>query len=230
MNDEIFLLQDNEELVRLETATYVTEDVLQRLLARYPSLLPIGNGSTPDSPRLLLIAREASIPDDSQVERFALDHLFLDHQGIPTLVEVKRATDTRIRREVVAQMLDYASHFVVHWTVDRILVQFENLCQELGVDSEGRLEEFLEGQDEGAFWQSVKTNLLAGRVRLVFVADRIPPELRRIVEFLNNQMDSEHRIDKRPSTPIKSLVDNDSLEQYLAVWDWYLDEIRKANP
>jgi hypothetical protein len=34
----------------------------------------------------------------------------------------------------------------------------------------------------------VDTNLRAGRVRLVFVADAIPPELRRIVEFLNVQM------------------------------------------
>ena len=35
----------------------------------------------------------------------------------------------------------------------------------------------------------MKTNLQAGRVRLVFVADEIPPELRRVVEFLNSQMD-----------------------------------------
>ena len=37
-------------------------------------------------------------------------------------------------------------------------------------------------------WRQVDANLRAGRVRLVFVADRIPPELRRIVEFLNEQM------------------------------------------
>jgi phosphoglycolate phosphatase-like HAD superfamily hydrolase len=35
----------------------------------------------------------------------------------------------------------------------------------------------------------VKTNLQAGRIRMLFVADRIPAELRRIVEFLNEQMD-----------------------------------------
>jgi hypothetical protein len=35
----------------------------------------------------------------------------------------------------------------------------------------------------------VKVNLQAGRIRMVFVADDIPPELRRVVEFLNNQMD-----------------------------------------
>jgi phosphoglycolate phosphatase-like HAD superfamily hydrolase len=35
----------------------------------------------------------------------------------------------------------------------------------------------------------VKTNLQAGWIRMLFVADRIPAELRRIVEFLNEQMD-----------------------------------------
>src|SRR5690606_6092793 len=43
--------------------------------------------------------------------------------------------------------------------------------------------------DAGDFWQRVKTNLNAGRIRMVFVADVIPTELRRVVEFLNEQMD-----------------------------------------
>lgn len=39
-----------------------------------------------------------------------------------------------------------------------------------------------------AYWGRVRTNLQAGRVRLLFVGDRIPTELRRVVEFLNRQM------------------------------------------
>ena len=42
--------------------------------------------------------------------------------------------------------------------------------------------------DPEALWQQVKTNLQAGRIRMLFVADKIPAELRRIVEFLNEQM------------------------------------------
>ncbi|MFI0718271.1 hypothetical protein [Streptomyces sp. NPDC021224] len=37
-----------------------------------------------------------------------MDHLFVDADAVPTLVKVNRAADTRIRREVVGQMLDYA--------------------------------------------------------------------------------------------------------------------------
>jgi hypothetical protein len=46
-------------------------------------------------------------------------------------------------------------------------------------------------QDADTFWQQVAANLEAGRIRLVFVADEIPRELRRIVEFLNEQMKAD---------------------------------------
>ena len=38
-----------------------------------------------------------------------MDHLYIDQNAWPTLVEVKRSKDTRIRREVVGQMMDYAA-------------------------------------------------------------------------------------------------------------------------
>lgn len=53
-------------------------------------------------------------------ERWSVDHLFLDQDAIPTLVEVKRSSDTRIRREVVGQMLDYAANAVVYWPAESI--------------------------------------------------------------------------------------------------------------
>ena len=50
------------------------------------------------------------------------------------------------------------------------------------------LGEFLETLEDRDFWRDIQTNLQAGRIRLVFVADKIPTELKRIVEFLNAQM------------------------------------------
>ncbi len=43
--------------------------------------------------------------------------------------------------------------------------------------------------DAEAFWRQAKENLQAGRYRMIFVADIIPMELLRIIEFLNGQMD-----------------------------------------
>ncbi len=50
------------------------------------------------------------------------------------------------------------------------------------------LQELRADLDPDAFWQSVETNLKAGRLRMILVADALPAELVRIIEFLNEQM------------------------------------------
>jgi hypothetical protein len=175
----------------MHESAFDSEDLLQRLLATHSQLLA-GDQIDRESPRKwLLITREADVPGDFGAGgRWSIDHLFVDQDGIPTLVEVKRGTDTRIRREVVGQMLDYAANAVLYWPVDHVKSQFELSCSRRGASADGELLAFLgpEATPED-FWQKVKTNLQAGRVRMLFVADEIPRELRRIVEFLNEQMD-----------------------------------------
>lgn len=190
----IFLL-GSSGLVEMSQRPYESEGLLQTLIAQHPSVLA-GDQFTAEEPRRwLLITREAGVPDGSGAnDRWALDHLFLDQDGVPTFVEVKRGSDTRIRREVVGQMLDYAANAVVYWSSGTIQRSFETNCRSSGTDSEEALLTFL-GVDEsdthndvGRFWSSVDTNLRARRIRLVFVADSIPSELRRIIEFLNEEM------------------------------------------
>lgn len=191
MGTGIFLVGRNEELIELVQTPYDSEALLQRLLERYPSVLA-GDQVDPTSPRRwLLISREVAVPAEMDGSgRWSLDHLFLDQDAIPTLVEVKRSSDTRIRREVVGQMLDYAANAVAYWPVEALQAAFAVRCGLASLDVEKELSEFLgpEGRSD-TFWQAVKNNLQAGRIRLVFVADDIPSELRRIVEFLNEQMD-----------------------------------------
>jgi hypothetical protein len=191
MNGGIFLIQGAGQLVEMKEKPYDSEDMLQELLAKYPNLLAGDQMDATAPRRWLLVTREMGVPDEEDGrDRWSLDHLFLDQDAIPTLIEVKRSNNTQIRREVVGQMLDYAANAVVYWPVDAIRAKFEQGCQRRGADPAKELEAFL-GQGAGVeeFWQRVKLNLQAGRVRMVFVADAIPPELRRIVEFLNGQMD-----------------------------------------
>lgn len=191
MNGGIFLIQSSGDLVEMKEQPYDTEDVLQELLAKYPNLLAGDQMDEAAPRRWLLISREMGVPsEDDGSDRFSLDHLFMDQDAIPTLVEVKRSTDTRIRREVVGQILDYAANAVVYWPVEAIRARFEEGCRDRGEDPSKEIEKLLEvGGDIDDFWQRVKTNLQAGRIRMVIVADVIPQELRRTVEFLNGQMD-----------------------------------------
>ena len=187
MSAAIYLLQKDDTLVAMSSAPYNSERLLQDLLAKYPDLLA-GEQMDSETPRRwLLISQEMSVPaEEGSGGRWAVDHLFLDQDGVPTIVEVKRCSDSRIRREVVGQMLDYAANAVVYWPVEDIRARYEAASASSGQV----MGEFL-GQDGDPeeFWQRVKTNLQAGRVRMVFVADRVPRELRQIVEFLNLQMD-----------------------------------------
>jgi hypothetical protein len=179
------------KLVAMNEASYDSESLLQKLLADFPDLLAGEQINAEEPRRWLLVTREMAVPGEQDgAGRWSLDHLFLDQDAIPTLVEVKRGSDPRIRREVVGQMLDYAANAVAYWPVEGIKAKFEGRCEEDGDDPEAELAVLLgEGQDTSAFWQQVKTNLQAGRIRLIFVADEIPLELRRVVEFLNGQMD-----------------------------------------
>jgi hypothetical protein len=58
--------------------------------------------------------------------------------GFPTLVEVKRSSDTRLRREVVGQMPDYTANAAAYWPAERIREWFEASCEEQGVQVRGR--------------------------------------------------------------------------------------------
>ena len=168
------------------------EDLLQGLLARYPRLLTGDDPAYAGGGAWLLVEREVGVPDNEEApDRWSVDHLFIDQNAVPTLVEVKRSTDTRIRREVVGQMLDYAANAIVYWPVETIRAKFEARCEGEGGQDPAQVLASTLGPDidPEAFWQDVKTNLQAGRVRMLFVSDVIPPELRRVVEFLNEQMD-----------------------------------------
>src|SRR5688572_1159806 len=98
----IFLLRDGE-LIEMTERPYSTESELQGYLADHPELLS-AEAAEDERRRWLLVQREMGITDreDGQ-DRWSLDHLFVDQDAIPTFVEVKRSSDSRVRREVVGQ-------------------------------------------------------------------------------------------------------------------------------
>ena len=146
MADNIFIIQKNGQLIEMNDEEYDSEALLQRLLAEYPKLLAGGQIDSASPRRWLLIKREMGIPgEESGGERWSVDHLFLDQDAIPTLVEVKRSRDTRIRREVVGQMLDYAANAVVYWPVEEIRATFESRCEAEGTEPEEELADLRSG-------------------------------------------------------------------------------------
>lgn len=184
----IYMVGRNGDLARMRPSAPANEDRMQSLVAQYPELI----GDT-DGP-LLLVRREQPISDALDASgRWSLDHLFVTQSAIPVLVELKRATDTRLRREVIGQMLDYAANGVAYWQEGTVASAFYATCDINNADPAMVLTEFLGEADPTTFWEQVDANFQAGRIKLVFVADVIPRELARIVEFLNEQMKADVR-------------------------------------
>ena len=191
MATDVFAIQENGALLEMSEAPYVSEDDFQFLLEQYPNLLAGDQIDSSAPRRWLLVKLEMDAPDTkSKGDRWSVDHLFLDQDAVPTLVEVKRSSDTQIRREVVGQMLDYATNAVSYLSAEKIRGFYEQTCKDNGVDAEQHLQEVLDDEETNleTYWQRLQKNLKAGRVRMLFVADHIPNELRRIVSFLNEQM------------------------------------------
>ena len=85
--------------------------------------------------------------------------------------------------------MDYATNGSSYWNLDSLISSFEKTCSSEGKDPNRTLEEFLgpERKIEN-FWSQLSTNLEAGRMRLIFLADELPSELIRIIEFLSENM------------------------------------------
>lgn len=162
---------DGQQALELVASRYEREADFQALLAGHPALID-GRQVDPDNPRRwLLVAKEATVPD-SESDRWSLDHLFVDQDGVPTLVEVKRKSDTRLRREVVGQMLDYAANGSLRWTAGFLASSFAETCQETGVDPAEALGGFLADPERVASFLGERRVQPAGRTHAIAVRGR----------------------------------------------------------
>jgi hypothetical protein len=88
-------------------------------------------------------------------------------------------------------MLDYAANGSAYWTGERLRQCAIDTAKPSDPPLDDRVAALLGQESEPdvkGFWGRVDENLRLGRVRLIFVLDEAPRELRRLTEFLNEQM------------------------------------------
>lgn len=190
--EHIYTRGEGGSIEPLEEVPFSTEEEIQDLIADHPELLDGGQISPGNPRRWVLVAAEKGIAETSDTgARWAVDHLFVDQDAVPTLVEVKRGSSPDARRTVVGQMLEYAAHAAQTWSAKELRDAFEESAGKRGLDPAEALGELLQADEEAdadRFWEAAAANLAASRLRLLFVSDAIPDSLERIVEFLNAQM------------------------------------------
>jgi len=163
------------------------EDALQTLLANYPQILPGKqiDSSNEEPPRFVLLRREMPVGG------WSLDHLFVDQYGILTLVETKLFQNPESRREVVGQLMEYAANAIEAWGDGKVRVKAAEYWsnqtppREIG---DVLKSEFGDELDIEEFWYRTENNIKNGRMRLIVATDELRPEIRRIIEYLNSEM------------------------------------------
>lgn len=191
-SDEILILE-GKDVRRLPARPFraglfgeTLEAALQALIERHPEVLPgrqMDLGSE-DPPRFVLLRREMPVAG------WSLDHLLADQRAVLTLVETKLAENPEARREVIGQIMEYAANARMLWGGGRA----RELAEEYWQRREGKpVDEVIReglGVDAEKFWALLERNLREGRIRLIVAADELTPEVRRIIEYLNEEMET----------------------------------------
>lgn len=154
---------------------------LQALLHEHPALLPV-EAVEPALTPLVPICREMQVPSGF------IDNLFLTPDGGIVLVETKLWRNAEARREVVAQVLDYAkdmqglSYEAFETAVRRALREEAEFRLFRLVSPEGAEAE------EIAFADAVSRNLRLGRILLMIVGDGIREGVEELTGFLQRHL------------------------------------------
>lgn len=142
---------------------YEDEGSLQALLAEHPTLLPG-------------VVGESGVCCEFQSGVGPADIVIVDAEASVTLVECKLAANREVRREVIGQVLDYASR-LWQMPLDEFLAQWS-------ARGGTPLGDVL-GDSQEAGLAALDANLKSGRFRIILAVDSINDDLMRIVTYLN---------------------------------------------
>lgn len=109
------LLKAGDEFMVLEESDFDAETALQEAIKRNPEVIPVADVGLSE---VVVVGRETSLPVG------AIDLLLLDAEGQVIIVETKLSRNPELRRQVVAQVLDYGASL---WRTAPTLREFEPL-------------------------------------------------------------------------------------------------------
>ena len=168
------------ERVYLGSGTH-SEAWLQELIHAHPTILPISD-IEPGFGQLLSVARE--VPCSSGF----IDNLYLTPSGEIVLVETKLWQNSQMRREVVAQALDYVA------ALTGMLFETFEAAVRKGQGAPQRLYDLVADQPdalaEAEFFDAVSLNLQRGRMLVIVLGDGIRAETEALAGLLQSHAGS----------------------------------------
>lgn len=183
----LFLNPDNtaqHSLTRVDLTTDLSEDWLQALIYDNPALLPIDE-IEPGSGPMVPLVRELALPKPGGC--VFLDLLGVTPQGRLVLIECKLWRNPQARREVVAQILEYAA-LLRQWSYADLTARLKARQGWTGANPiYGHVMAAGDCLEEAAFSDAVARSLRLGDFDLVVAGDGIREDMAVIAEHLQGQ-------------------------------------------
>jgi len=177
----ILVSKDGQNSEKFEKTEFENEDKVQQLIHENIENLPFYGQN--EELRLLSISREFS------TKHGPIDVLAIDENGDIYVIEAKLHKNST-RREIVAQVIDYASAM---WADYKNFDRFENqLNQRTGQN----LRDFIKnsdvfsglGEDDlDTLVDKIKRNLAVGNFKFVLVMDELDEQLTNVIDFINSE-------------------------------------------
>lgn len=165
-----------DQTQRLEsTFSTFNENWLQKFIFEHPSAIPINEIESAFA-ELIPVCRE--LPTSAG----PIDLVFVNSDGLLTLVECKLWSNPEARREVVGQILDYAKE-ISQWSYQNLEDAIDK-TQKAGKQSLFQLVSVKSDVEEMDFIDSVSRNLRRGRFLLLIIGDGIRENVEQLAEFL----------------------------------------------
>jgi len=177
-----YWINERAEHVRLRKIPFgskeYTEEYLQSLLHRSPDILPVEELDASFAP-LISLGREID----------GIDNLFISPLGRITIVETKLWRNPEATRQVVAQILEYATR-VSSWSYEELERKCRNALPAGPVRSETTLYDHVRASSgdvsaEHEFVDAVSQTLRNGRFMLLVVGDGIHYGLENLLDALH---------------------------------------------
>jgi hypothetical protein len=166
---------EGKNIRTLDKNKFISESDLQDYLEKYPSIIPIEEVYE-NASQLTCIGREVPVASG------AMDLLYIDQEGVLTIVETKLAKNPEIRRTVIGQLIEYAS-FVSQWKTEYIYEMVTNRLKQPLDTSDFGYHIFKKTEDD--FKHNIEENLKNGKIHLIIAVDELNESLRSTITFLN---------------------------------------------
>ena len=173
----LFRHNKQEKWVHIKHTRYSGEAHLRDILFEDPDIIPIEDLSAgADLSQVKLMLKEVVLQGSGST-----DLVGIDKNGNIIIIETKLATNPDAKRAVIGQILEYAAFMhkkELEW-LDNIARKQKN--------GKGIMEHF-EGEpdwDREAFEERLQENLQEGAFTLFIVVDKMNPDLKRIINYMN---------------------------------------------